>query len=212
MSQFSTFLFDLDGTLINHFAAIQRAHTHTLLQLGLPAPTAEQVLAAVGGGLENAIAKLAGPARVAEALAIYRPYWNATMLDDVVLLPGARELLTRLRAEGAKLAVLSNKHGPSSRLVCDQLGLTPLLDGVFGATDTPWLKPQREFTAHALTKIGAEAAGAVLVGDSTYDIETAKNAGLASWCVATGTHTAAELTAARAERVFADLAGLSAAL
>jgi phosphoglycolate phosphatase len=212
MSRFHVFLFDLDGTLVDHFAAIHRAHTHTLLRLGLPVPTLAQVRAAVGGGVEVAIARLAGPARVAEALAIYWPYWNATMLDDVVLLPGARELLTRLRGEGAKLAVLTNKHGPSSRRICDHLGLTPLLDGVFGATDTPWLKPQPEFTAHALAQIGADASGAVLVGDSPYDIETAKNAGIASWCVTTGTHNAAELTTAKADRVFADLAALAAAL
>jgi phosphoglycolate phosphatase len=212
MSQFRAVLFDLDGTLVDHFAAIHRAHTHTLRQLGLPAPTLAQVRAAVGGGLENALARLAGPARVAEALAIYRPYWDATMLDDVVLLPGARELLTRLRAEGAKLAVLTNKHGPSSRRICDHLGLTPLLDGVFGATDTPWLKPQREFTAHALAQIGAEPAGALLVGDSPYDVETAKNAGIPSWCVTTGTHNAAELAAAHADRVFPDLLNLSSRL
>lgn len=212
MTRFSTYLFDLDGTLIDHFAAIRRAHTYTLGKLGLPPPTAEQVRNAVGGGLERAIAMLAGPERVAEALEIYWPYWHATMLDDVVLLPGVRELLTRLRAEGAKLAVLTNKHGPSSRRICDHLGLTPLLDGNFGAGDTPWLKPNIEFTNHALMKLGVRATGAVLVGDSPFDVETARRAGFPGWCVTTGTHNAAELTEAKADRVFKDFTELSAAL
>ena len=208
MDRFRTFLFDLDGTLIDHFAAIQRAHEHTVRSLGLPPPTAEQVRAAVGGGLERAIGRLAGPQRVAEALAIYRPYWDATMLDDVKLLPGARELLEDLHARGATVAVLTNKHGVSSRRICDHLGVTPLLRAVFGADDTAWLKPQPEFTRHALAELGADSSSALLVGDSPWDIEAAKNGGFPAWCVTTGTHTAAELSLAGADKIFPDLIAL----
>jgi phosphoglycolate phosphatase len=209
MTAFRTFLFDLDGTLIDHFAAIHRAHSHTLQALGLPAPSLEKIRSAVGGGLERAIGLLAGTDRVEEALAIYRPYWNATMLDDVVLLPGALELLQQLHARGAILAVLTNKHGPSSRLICEHLGLSPYLNGVFGALDTPWIKPQPEFARHALKTLGADAASTLLVGDSPWDVEAARNAGFPSWCVSTGTHTAAELIAAGVDKVFPDLIELA---
>jgi len=208
MLLFTTFFFDLDGTLVDHFAAIHRAHSYTMQQLGLPAPTMDQVRAAVGGGLELAIARLVGVDRVEQALKIYRPYWDATMLQDVKLLPGARELLEGLHARGATLAVLTNKHGPSSRLVCDHLGITRFLRGVFGAGDTPWIKPQREFVAHALAQFGASETGALLVGDSPFDVAAAKNGGFPSWCVSTGTHTAAQLQAAGASKVFPDLFAL----
>ncbi len=203
-----TVFFDLDGTLIDHFAAIERAHAHTLRQLGLPTPTTAQVRAAVGGGLEQAISRLAGPARVAEALAIYRPFWDATMLDNVQLLPGARELLTALRQGGSQTAVFTNKHGPSSRLVCERLGIARLLDGNFGATDTPWLKPAPEFAAYALQALGATAATTALVGDSPYDLAAARNAGWEFYGVTTGTHTAEELRAAGAVHVFGSLTAL----
>ena len=212
MARFTAFLFDLDGTLLDHFAAIHRAHTHTMTKLGLPPPTLAQVRAAVGGGLEKAIAKLVGAERVEAALAIYRPYWDATMLDDVALFPGARELLERLHACGAKSAVFTNKHGPSSRRVCDHLGITPLFDGIFGATDTPWLKPQPSFTAHALAQLGAAPAATLLVGDSPYDVQAAHNSGLTCWCVTTGTHDAAQLQAAGADAIFPSLSALDAAL
>lgn len=207
-----TVLFDLDGTLIDHFAAIHRCHAHAMRTMGLPAPTPAQVRAAVGGGLENAAALLVGPARAAEALAIYRPHWDATMLDDVVLLPGAHELLTRLRSRGAKTAILTNKVGLSSRRIATHLGLADLLDGNFGAKDTPWLKPAVAFTRHALGQLGADAATTVLVGDSPYDVQTARDAGLAFVGVTTGTHSADELRAAGAATIFPSLAAAGATL
>ena len=210
--RFRTFLFDLDGTLIDHFAAIQRCHTHALRQLGLPAPTATQVRAAVGGGLEVAIARLAGESNVAAALAHYRPLWEKTMLDEVVLLPGARELLTAIQQAGGRSAIFTNKHGPSSRRISAHLGLDPLLAGNFGATDTPWLKPAVEFARHALTTLGAEAATTVLIGDSPYDLAAAQTAGFGFYGVTTGTHTAAQLRAAGAVNIYPGLSELSADL
>ncbi len=60
--------------------------------------------------------------------------------------------------------------------------------------------------------LGAAAEEALLVGDSPYDIQAARQGGLTGWCVATGTHTAAELRAAGADAVFPDLPALQAAL
>lgn len=208
--RFRTVLFDLDGTLIDHFAAIHRCHTHTMTILGLIPPTPARTRAAVGGGLENAIARLAGPERVAAALPIYRAHWDATMLDDVIALPGAHDLLGELSTAGIKTAVLTNKHGPSARRICDHLKLTPLLDAIIGASDTPWLKPDARLTTQTLAQLDTAAGEALLVGDSPYDVQTAANAGLPCWCVTTGTHTINELQTAGAAEVVADLAGIRA--
>ena len=180
-----------------------------MTRLGLPAPTMTQVRAAVGGGVELAVERLVGKERKAEALALYRPHWTATMLEDVELLPGAVELLTALRSRGAKTAVFTNKHGPSSRLTCAHLGLDSLLDGNFGATDTPWLKPEPAWTRQVLTQLGATAETTLLIGDSPFDVQTAQHAGLAFIGVTTGTHTADELRAAGARRVCAGLPEVS---
>jgi len=202
---YRTVLFDLDGTLLDHFAAIHRSHAYTMRQLGLAEPTMAQVRAAVGAGVEVAVERLVGKELKAAALAIYRPYWDATMLDDVELLPGAKELLVFLKARGVRTGVFTNKHGPSSRLTCAHLGIAGLLDCNFGATDTPWLKPDPQFARHVLAALGADAAGTLMVGDSPYDFEAARNAGLAFYGVTTGTHTAAELKAAGATEIFPDL-------
>jgi len=196
---FRTVLFDLDGTLLDHFSAIHRAHTHVRRHYGLPDATRDEVMRAIGGGLPEALKKTLGPShahRLEEALPVYRAYWDATMLDDAVLFPGALELLEKLHAAGAVCAVFTNKHGPSARRVCSHLGLDPLLAGVFGATDTSWLKPQPEFTAHVLRALGAEATSTALVGDSPWDIDAARLGGLGGcFAVTTGTHSADELRA-----------------
>lgn len=209
--RFRTVLFDLDGTLLDHLPAIHRSYVHTLPKLGLPAPTREQVRRAIGGGLENAMLKFIPETRLAEALAIYRPFWDATMLSGADPMPGAMELLERLTAAGVTCAVFTNKHGPSARSVCAHLGFTPFLREVFGAKDTPWLKPEPAFSAHALEKLGAEAATTCLVGDSPWDVQAARNAGFPCFAVTTGTHTGEELRTAGAEAVYDTLAALGAA-
>ena len=209
--RFRTCLLDLDGTLVDHFAAIHRCHAHVRRHFGLPEPTLDEVRRAVGGGLENALRRVLGPDhadKVADGLTIFRSEWDRTMLDDVTLLPGARELLAGLQAAGIRAAVLTNKHAGSARLICTHLGMDPYLAGVFGAGDTPWLKPDPRFTVHALQALGAEAGSSLLVGDSPYDVQTAQAAGMPVWAVSTGTHTEAELQASGAERVFADLVAL----
>lgn len=207
-----TVLFDLDGTLIDHFQAIHRCHTHVRRHYGLPDATREEVMRAVGGGLPEALRRTLGPAhahRLEEALPIYRAHWDRTMLDDVELLPGARELLTALHAAGARCAVFTNKHGPSSRRICTHFGLDHLLALNLGATDTPWLKPEVDFTHHALRQIDTTPADTALVGDSPWDVEAARVAGLAGcYAVTTGTHDAAALLACGAHSVHDSLVDL----
>jgi phosphoglycolate phosphatase len=203
--RFRTVLFDFDGTLIDHFRAIHRCHVHTMRQLGLPEPTLAQVRAAVGGGFELAVKRIAGEQNVAAAVPIFRRHWDEIMLEDADVLPGAFELLRDIRASGARAAVITNKRGDSSRKLCDRLGIAPLVAGVFGAEDTPWLKPDVRFTTHVLGALGADAGSTALVGDSPYDFAAARNAGLEFFAVTTGTHSAEQLREAGVGRVFSGL-------
>ena len=208
---FRTVLFDLDGTLMDHLPAIHRSYVHTLPQLGLPAPTYDQVKRAVGGGLENAMLNFMPESRLAEALEIYRPFWAATMLRGGDAMPDALALLARLHDNGVTTAVFTNKHGTSAREVCAHLGFTRYTREVIGAKDTPWLKPDPEFTAHALKALGADPASTCLVGDSPWDVQAARNAGFPCFAVTTGTHTHDELIAAGAEGVYPNLMAIGVA-
>lgn len=212
MSRFATILIDLDGTLVDAFTTIHRGYVHTLPQFGRPAPTLAEVRRAVGGGIANAMEHFLPTELIPEAVKVHTAYTQRILLEDVTLMPGAMELLRALHARGVKLAVFTNKQAEAARRICTHLGATPLLDSVFGAGDTPWLKPQREFSDHVLSRLGATADSAMLIGDSPFDVKTALTAGFPCWAVTTGTHDEAQLRAAGAERIFLSLTALGAAL
>jgi len=209
---FRTVLLDLDGTLVDAFTTIHRCYVHTLPQFGRPAPTLAEVRAAVGGGLAQAMARFLPPEHVPAAMAVHLAYSQKILLEDVTLLPGALNLVQTLHARGLRAAVFTNKHGDSSRRICAHLGLTPFLAGIYGAGDTPWLKPQPEFAAHVFSRLEADPASTLLIGDSPFDAQAARNGGFTCWAVTTGTHDAGELMAAKVDRVFADLNALAQAL
>jgi phosphoglycolate phosphatase-like HAD superfamily hydrolase len=212
MPRYATLLLDLDGTLVDAFTTIHRSYVHTLPHFGRPAPTMEQVRRAVGGGLENAMRHFLPEPLIADAVKRHVAFTDSILLEDVTLLPGALELLRAENAAGATLAVFTNKRGDHARAICAHLGVTPYLRGIFGAGDTPWLKPKPEFAAHTLEQLGAQPATTLLVGDSPFDVQAAHNGGFACWCVTTGTHDRAQLEAAGAEAVFPDLTALHSAL
>lgn len=212
MPRFATVLLDLDGTIVDAFTTIHRSYTQVLPHFGLPPPSMQDVRRAVGGGLENAMRHFLPEEHIAEAVRLHVAHTERILLEDVRLMPGALELVRAQHAAGVKLGVFTNKRGPQSRRICEHLGLTPYLDGVFGATDTPWLKPQPEFAAHVLVQLGGQPETTLLIGDSPFDVKAAHNGGFACWCVTTGTHDSAQLRAAGAEAVFPDLFALAPAL
>ncbi len=212
MPRFDTLLLDLDGTIVDAFTTIHRAYVHTLPLFGRPVPTIEQVRHAVGGGLENAMRHFLPEELIADAVKVHTAYTDTILLADVKLMPGTVELLRAQHAQGVKFAVFTNKRGDHARLVCEHLGIMPYLTRIFGAKDTPWLKPQPEFAEHVLKTLGARRETTMLIGDSPFDVKAAHAGKFACWCVATGTHTIEQLRAAGAEAVYPDLFAVAQAL
>ncbi|MGI0132758.1 MAG: HAD family hydrolase [Thermoplasmata archaeon] len=98
-----------------------------------------------------------------------------------VAVPGAREQLPRLHAEGFRVVVVSNRIGETGsrmRGVLQRLGLAPYLDGWTSSDEVPWAKPSPEIFGHAPDPLGARADEAVHIGDLAADIEGARSAGL----------------------------------
>lgn len=190
---YQTILFDLDGTLVDQFRAIYDAYAHTMEQMNLPPVTYQTVRSAVGGSITITFGKLVPADKVDQAVAIFREKFGQIWDSQIDVLPGVVPLLQALTESGHQLAVFTNKDGHLARKVVEKAGLADYFAAVFGTLDTPWKKPEREFTEHVLTQLGASPAQTCMIGDSPYDAAAAASGHLDCFTVATGSHTIAQL-------------------
>lgn len=208
-----TILFDLDGTLVDHFAAITNSIRYAQTQLGLEPSSEAAVRAAVGGGIQLTLTRLIGRAAAPAAVPHFHTHFAANLYDGLEWLPGAKWLLESLHARGdCQLAVFTNKPGVYSRKIADYLGMTSLLAANVGAGDTPYCKPDPAFSQYILEQLDADASTTLMVGDSPFDFQAAQAGGFDCCLVATGTHDPAALRAeTQASAIHLNLYDLAAA-
>ena len=181
-------------------------------ELGLEPADYETVRSTVGGSADMTMKKLVGPELAPKGLEIYPPIFESEMFNGLKVMPGALELLDALREKGEKTAIFTNKVGVHARATCDHLGITEMVDLVVGVKDTPWRKPDPEFTQHTLEKLEATATESLLVGDSPFDFASAENVGMDCRLVSTGTHSVEELSKLPALSIHEDLFDLAEAV
>jgi len=198
-------LFDMDGTLVDHFETIFRCYEYAAKKLGKSPPTYESVKRGVGGSMPVTIRKFFEDAEIEEAMGLWNEKFEQIHLEGVVLLKGAREVVDAVRQCGIKAAVFTNKSGRHTRNIIDSLGMSDRFALIIGADDTPYRKPEPELSKIALDRLEVKADQAILVGDSPFDIQSAHSVGMTSYCVPTGSHSAHELREAGADCVFESL-------
>ncbi|WP_269541980.1 HAD family hydrolase [Cerasicoccus fimbriatus] len=194
-SDVKTVFFDLDGTLIDHFTCIYRCYEYAVGKMGLPPVSYDKVRATVGGSVRITMGKLVGVDRAEEGETLFRERFEEIMLEDLHPLPGVESLLHQLHEQGVQCAVFTNKHGPSSRKIMAHLGYDAYLKKTIGTYDTPWRKPEPEFSQYALEQMDADPATSIMIGDSPFDVLAGKAGGMRTYVVATGSHSVEELEA-----------------
>jgi phosphoglycolate phosphatase len=189
-------LFDLDGTLIDHFTTIHKSVAFAQRELGLPVSDYATVRATVGGSVPITLAKLCGEANVAAAEPLFRQHFDEIIFDDVFTLPGAEWLLKGLKTRGTKLGVFTNKYAGHTRSVLAHLKLDQWLDVIIGTgePECPYRKPDPLFTAYSLEQMDCASEEALMIGDSPYDLAAAEAGCITCHLVATGSHSADQLS------------------
>ena len=198
-------LFDMDGTLVDHFETIYRCYKYASENLGKTAPTYDAVKRAVGASMPVTIRNFFADTELEAAMRLWKEKFEEIHLEGVVLLPGARALIQAVTQHGMKAAVFTNKSGVHTRNIIESLGLSDSFSLILGAHDTNYRKPEPELSSIALDRLNAKPEQAILIGDSPFDIESAHCVGMTSYCVSTGSHSNRELIDAGADKVFKSL-------
>lgn len=209
-------VFDVDGTLVDSQHHIHRAMTMAFEHAGMEPLPQPQVLGIVGLSLPVAIAQLAPEADAPTQARIVRGYKAAfmqcRMVEDAPLYPGALDCLDALGArDDLLLAVATGKSRRGLNAMIDAHDLHGRFVSLQTADDHP-SKPNPEMLLAALAEAGVEAGQAVMIGDTSFDIEMAGNAGMAGFGVGWGYHPAEALTRAGAARVAQDFPSLTAVI
>lgn len=190
-----TVIFDLDGTLVDNFSAIARSVNYAQRKLRLPESSLETVKAAVGGGYKRTLQRLFGSDLAAKAEPHFLEFFNAHLLEDIRVLSGVCDLIQSLHERGKQMAVLTNKQGDAARRILRHIGMDEHMNVILGTGDTPYRKPDPNFTHALLDKLGAKPEDCLFIGDSPYDFEAADNVNMPCCLVTTGSHTAEQLSA-----------------
>lgn len=205
-------IFDVDGTLVDSQAIITATMDRAFADAGQEPPTREAVLSLVGISLPQLIARLLPDeaTSVREAVtANYRKLYVETLSHqpEVQLYPGVRDGLERLRRAGITLGVATGKSQRGlDRLVAGQ-GWQDMFATLQCADHHP-SKPHPSMVERALLETATDAARAVMIGDTTFDMNMGAAAGVATLGVAWGYHAESDLHAAGAAQVSADFGAL----
>lgn len=189
-------LFDLDGTLVDTAPEITDALNLTLTRLaGVPVREA-QVREWVGEGSRELLYK-ALRHQMASGMPVPPPEevwpqfeadYGQTCGTRSNVYPGVRSGLTRLRAQGRTLALVTNKETAFAHRVLARHDLASYFDLVVGGDSLPVRKPDPGVVNHVLESLGAEPSEALFIGDSVIDVLAARAAGVEIWTVSYGYH------------------------
>lgn len=199
-------IFDCDGTLVDGQAAICNSMETAFASAGLPAPARHEVRRIVGLSLPQAIRILAPEAEEARhrhAVDAYKEAFRACRLDGTLeepLFEGIADVLAGLAERGWTLGVATGKSDRGLASCLATHGLAERFVTLQTADRHP-SKPHPAMLEAALVEAGAQAADAVMIGDTTFDMEMARAAGVRAIGVGWGYHSARELREAGAEHV-----------
>jgi pyrophosphatase PpaX len=176
--RFPVVLFDLDGTVVDSGGIILASMRHaTRTVLGREIPD-QALMSAVGGpGLEAQMRVFGGEQNTAELIRVYREH-NEPLHDGLRLCVGMDDVLVRLKDAGRRLGIVSAKRRRTVELAFAATEIGHLFDVVVGGDEAENQKPAPDLLLLALERLGAAPGDAAYVGDSPFDMQAARAAGV----------------------------------
>lgn len=209
MQPIRLFIFDLDGTLIDSKRDIAVSVNAMMGLIGLSPLPHETIYEFVGNGVTPLIRRsveAAGGIDFHRALEIFKTHYMEHCLDTTTLFPGVLEVFRHFA--GVPKVVLTNKSQAFSEKILQGLGLTPLLEDIYGG-DTEFPKKPDPAVVHHLMKVHkAGALETIMVGDSSVDMETGQRAGIRTAGATYGLRPRSEVLSCRPDYILESIVDL----
>ena len=170
-------LFDLDGTLVNTTPLILESFRHTFKQFGLPVPTDSELVAGFGLPMRTAVTAYMPDEMADEFCDAYRAYQRTRHDELIEGIDGVGETLSALKRSGIKMAVVTSKKRPAAIRDLGCYDLVKYFDSIIACDDCAENKPLPGPSLMALKRLGLTGADCLAVGDSPYDLQSARAAG-----------------------------------
>ena len=199
MKNIKLIIFDLDGTLLDAYAAIGASFNYVMRRLGLKPQSASVVRRLVGWGDINLLKPYIPPGDLEQALNLYRHHHKTSLLRHTHLYPYARGLLRRLKAKGYKLAVASNRPSKFSHILLKHLKIEGFFDYVLCADQSRYGKPHPGMLNKIVKRFGLKKSQALYVGDMVIDAQAGRRAKINTVIVTSGSSSKSDI---RKERPF----------
>ena len=181
--RYQTYVFDLDGTLLDTLGDLAASTNYALRTHGMPEHSLDDVRRFVGNGvrvlMERAVPQGAENPQFEAAFQTFREHYMQHSLDTTKPYDGILETLEALNAEGCRLAVVSNKMMAATQELCRHF-FRDTIEVAIGEHEAQGIhkKPAPDTVNEAFRQLGVGKERAVYVGDSDVDILTARNSGL----------------------------------
>ena len=180
---YNTYIFDLDGTLLDTLTDLAASCNYALRTHGMPEHSIDDVRRFVGNGvrklMERAIPNGETNPDFEATFATFREHYMQHSLDTTKPYPGIEDVLTELKARGCRLAVVSNKMMAATVELCKHF-FPDTIEVAIGENEAEGIrkKPAPDTVLAALKRLGVSGDNAVYVGDSDVDLSTARNSNL----------------------------------
>ncbi len=190
-SQPRLLVFDWDGTLMDSLGSIVACTQLSLRELGLPPRADHEIRHYIGMGLKETFDHLYPETSDEERLQVverYRQHWLGTFREHPVLLPGVAAALDALIQQDFWLAIATGKSRLGLERDLDATGLRSHFLATRTVSESP-SKPHPQMLLDVMGELGVRPQETLMIGDTTYDLQMAQEAGSAGLGVLSGSHS-----------------------